>query len=205
MMMISLLTEPCRNLSWEPPCPPDGITYPSPIEPLLTYLVAFAVLAIGVILYETTLGRKRRNSLTLQNARQAAQRISSALRSLPLLQNHPPTAICKSIATDLLFIIDYNLFEITRYWVYERIEPDIVESVHTVCHEALRLRRPLERARFFLSFKPLAVRGQGLTMEAAARYVSVFTPALRQLHEKHSSSRDVVPIFEIDMPNRCEN
>jgi hypothetical protein len=203
-MTISLPDRPCNQLSWDMPCPPDGSNYPSPIEPLLTFLVAYALLAIGLMLYHVLI-RKRRPSLTLQNARQAAQRISSALCTLPLLQEEPTAAICKSIATDLLFIIDYNLFEITRNWVYQPIEPNMAESVQTVCQEALRLRQPLERARVFLSFKPLAMKGQGLTMEAAARYTSVFTPALRQLHEKRSGSQDFIPIFEIDMPNSCEN
>jgi hypothetical protein len=204
MMTIILHDRPCNQLSWDMPCPPDGSSYPSPIEPLLTFLVAYALVTIGLILYQVLIC-KRRPSLTLQNARQAAERISAALHSLPLPQADPPRAICKSIAKDLLFIIDYNLSEVMRYWLEQPKQVDIAESVHTICHEALRLRQPLERARILLHFKPLAVKGQGLTLAAAARYTSVFTPALRQLHENRGDSQSFIPIFEIDMPDGCQS
>lgn len=203
MMMIDAPERFCNQLSWDMPCPPDGSSYPSPIEPLLIFLVAFAVITIGLVLYEVFVGRKRRRRLTLQNARQAAQRISAALH--PLAQGQITPAICKSILRDLLFIIDYNLFEITRSCGRQSRDPGLEESLQVISLEAMRLRGPIARAYLLLSFNRFASKGQELTLKAAARYNFVLTPVLRQIQQRHSSPGEFIPILEIEMPNGCHN
>ncbi len=199
MMMINFRDPMCGLGPWDRPCLPDGSSYPDPRGVILVFFAIYFVLIL-ICIYESAIGRKRRaERLALQNARRAALRIPAALDALLQLQGDAALAASKSLASDLLLILDCTLYEMMQNFV--RKDPDKVtrQAMDAAWQEALRLRRPLARARFFLRFKPLAARGQFLALKAAARYASVYTPALKRLHEKESELRDLVPIVEIEM------
>jgi hypothetical protein len=206
-IVISLLFEPCHQLPWNPPCLPDGQSYPDQSGFVLFMFILFALVAIGLFLQETFITRgKRARTYTTGDSQEAAERISAALRRLlPGPQGRSLQMSSKSVASDLLVIIDFILYRTTRYcYVDPPEDQDVLFSIYKVRREAVRLRNHLLRTLFFLRFNSQAAKGHRLTLEATEQYVAVLVPLVKELHSKYIDWRENIPLIEIAMPNECE-
>jgi hypothetical protein len=202
-MMLNSPLQPCDTMPWNSHCIPEAYL-PHTNTWVLVLLLIFACLSLAVLIHQAFTRSAWWKNLTLQNSRAAAERISDALRALPLLQGDPLRSVCKSIANDLLLVIDFTLVEAGRYGSAQSEETDSLEAIHNVRREAFKLREPVIRALLLLRFRSQPATAQRLILEATAHYISAVIPAVRELHRRQTDSCERIPVFEIKLPNGCE-
>lgn len=198
-MMPDSPLAPCDKMPWIPHCIPDAYVPHANLWVFALLLIVACltfVFFIGQTFVRSAIWRK----LTLQNAADAAGQISSALRALPLLQGEPLGSVCKSVARNLLVVIDFTLLEAGRYGSMQREGTNLLGAIHNVRREAFKLRKLVVKALFLLRFSSEPATAQQLIVEAADRYVSAVVPAVKELHKKQTDSRERVPVFEIKLP-----
>ena len=187
--------EPCSNeIPGARPCPP-----PADERFLILVLILGALVVVGLLTQNLIYADKMRR-ISRKGLRAAAGRISVALTLVSGLRGRELQQSCKLIASDLMTLLEGALRETSRYCYIEVPENEADwDSVFKTRGQVMAMRRRLILAMFLLNFQSQRGKGQRLTLEAVERYVSVLTPALKELTHDAAWQRQI-SFFEIDAP-----
>lgn len=179
----------------EPPGPP-----PAAEQVFILLMVLVALVVLGLFIQNLIYAGKMRR-ISRKGLREAAGRISLSLTLLSGQRGRELQQSCKLIASDLLTLLEGALRETSRY-VYVETPEDEADwnAVFKTRDQVMATRRRLMLALFLLNFNSQLGKGQRLTLEAVERYVSVLTPALKDLYSRDGAWRRQAIFFEIKPP-----